>query len=78
MLKEGYKKVCMPRILVHVNELRLVFFQTKPGLFRIPTFRRWIVVPSGPDLIEEMMKAPDNVLSVREPLEEVRIASVQA
>jgi hypothetical protein len=33
------------------------------------------VVPSGSDLIEETMKAPDNILSVREPLEDVRIAA---
>jgi len=32
-------------------------------------------VLSGSDLIEEMMKAPDSVLSVREPLEDVRIAA---
>jgi len=44
--------------------------KTKPGVFRIPTFRRWIVVPSGSDLIEEAMKAPDNILSAREPLED--------
>jgi hypothetical protein len=34
-----------------------------------------MVVPSSSDLIEETMKAPDNVLSVREPLENVRIAA---
>jgi len=33
------------------------------------------VVPSGSELIEEMMKAPDNILSIREPLEDVRIAA---
>ena len=32
-------------------------------------------MPSGSDLIEEMMKAPDNVLSVCEPLEDVCIAA---
>ncbi|KAI0272056.1 cytochrome P450 [Russula aff. rugulosa BPL654] len=41
----------------------------KPGLFKVPTFRQWIVVPSGSELIEEIMKAPDNILSEREPLE---------
>jgi hypothetical protein len=44
---------------------------TKPGLFKIATFRRWIVVPSGSGLIEEVMKAPDNVISVVEPLLDV-------
>ncbi len=75
MLKEGYEKACTPWALVCVTELRLVLIQTKPGVFKIPTFRQWIVVPSGSELIEEVMKAPDNILSVREPLENVRIAA---
>ena len=32
-------------------------------------------MPTGSELIEEMLKAPDNILSVREPLEDVRIAA---
>ncbi|KAF8471427.1 cytochrome P450 [Russula ochroleuca] len=42
--------------------------KTKPGLFKIATFRRWIVVPSGTEMIEEVLKAPDSALSARGPL----------
>jgi cytochrome P450 len=45
--------------------------KTKPGLFKIATFRRWIVVPSGSELIEKVMKAPDNTISVLEPLQDL-------
>lgn len=58
-----------------MDELRLVLFQSKPGLFKIPTFRQWIVVPSGSKLIEEMMRAPENIMSIREPLEDVRTSA---
>jgi hypothetical protein len=52
-----------------------MLFQTKPGLFKVASFRGWIVVLSGSELIEEVMKSPDNTMSVREPLEEVRITT---
>jgi hypothetical protein len=75
VLKEGYEKVyIVSLILISLPELRVVRFQNKPGLFKIATFRRWIVVPSGSELIEEVMKAPDSTLSVREPLQDVRTA----
>lgn len=45
--------------------------QTKPGLFKVATFRRWVVVLSGSELIEDVRKATDDVLSNLEPLREV-------
>ena len=48
--------------------------QAKPGLFKFANFRRWVVVPSGPELIEDVRKATDDVLSIREPLRDVRTA----
>ena len=48
--------------------------QTKPGLFKIAFFRRWVVLAAGPELTEDIRKAPDNVLSMIEPVYEVRIA----
>lgn len=51
------------------------YFQTKPGLFKIATFRRWMVLATGPQLIEDVRKAPDDVLSKAEPLNEVRCAT---
>ncbi|KAH9043926.1 cytochrome P450 [Lactarius pseudohatsudake] len=44
--------------------------KTKPGLFKIATFRTWMVYPTSPNLIEDVRKAPNNVLSRRLPTEE--------
>ncbi|KAH9970801.1 cytochrome P450 [Russula compacta] len=44
--------------------------KTKPGLFKIAGFRRWVVVPSGVEQIEDVRRAPDDVLSNMEPLRE--------
>ncbi|KAH9055827.1 cytochrome P450 [Lactarius deliciosus] len=38
--------------------------KTKPGLFKIATFRRWMVLVSGPELVEDVRKASDDVLSL--------------
>ena len=79
MLKQGYEKVyyilnshLLARAKAGATCRR---FQTKPGLFKIAIFRRWIVVPSGPELIEEVMKAPDTAMAVLEPLLDVRTAA---
>ncbi|KAI9465132.1 cytochrome P450 [Lactarius psammicola] len=42
--------------------------KTRRGLFKIATFRRWMVLASGPELIEDVRKAPDDVLSQTAPL----------
>src|SRR5713226_9900344 len=76
MLQEGYKKVYLSLILIpRTRRLRLRLFQTKPCLFKVASFRGWIVVLSGSELIEEVIRSPDNTMSVREPLEEVRTAT---
>ena len=43
------------------------------GLFKIATFRGWMVLTSNPELIEDVMKAPEDILSFLVPLREVRI-----
>ncbi|KAN0126092.1 Cytochrome P450 [Lactarius tabidus] len=35
------------------------------GVFKYATFRRWMVVASSPELIEDIKKAPDDVLSLK-------------
>ncbi|KAH9959807.1 cytochrome P450 [Russula dissimulans] len=42
----------------------------KPGLFKIPTFKRWMVLPTSSELIEDVRKAPDHMLSVNEAFKE--------
>jgi hypothetical protein len=49
-------------------------FQTRPGVFKIPFFRRWIVLAAGPELAEDIRKAPDSVLDMLTPIYDVRIA----
>jgi cytochrome P450 len=51
MLKYGYEKA---------NS------QTGRGLFKIATLRRWNVLASSPELIEDVRKAPDDLLSLNE------------
>ncbi|KAH9975542.1 cytochrome P450 [Lactifluus volemus] len=40
--------------------------KTRPGLFKIASFRRWMILVAGSELIEDVRKAPDNVLSMLE------------
>jgi len=44
--------------------LKCGYEKTSRGLFKIATFRRWMVLASGPNLIEDVRKAPDDVLSL--------------
>jgi hypothetical protein len=46
-----------------------------PGLFKIAQFRRWMVLATGSQLIDDIRRAPDNVLSVKEPVNEVLYVS---
>lgn len=73
MIKEGYKKVASSEPLIHdtVCKLMLRWSQSKPGLFKIPAFRRWVVLAAGAELIEDVKRAPDDILSTHEATREV-------
>ena len=43
------------------------------GLFKIATLRKWLVVVSSPELIEDVRKAPDDALSLLAYAEDVYI-----
>ncbi|KAI0002407.1 cytochrome P450 [Russula compacta] len=51
-----------------VRMLREGYDNSRLGLFKIANFRRWMVLATGPELIEDVRKAPDNVLSMVEPV----------
>ncbi|KAN0116359.1 cytochrome P450 monooxygenase [Russula decolorans] len=63
-------------ILSYFTALRFYFYsepmlkegyeKTRPGLFKIADFRRWTVFATGPDLIEDIKRAPEDVLSRKE------------
>jgi len=69
MVNEGYEEVTFPERLAPVNVRKLMLagvFQYKSGLFKIPTFRRWMVLPASAEIIQEIKNAPDDVVSTRE------------
>ncbi|KAH9176040.1 cytochrome P450 [Lactarius sanguifluus] len=45
--------------------LKYGYENARRGVFRIATFRRWMVLVSGPELVEDVRKAPDDVLSTK-------------
>lgn len=52
------------------------YHQSKPGLFKIANFRGWMVLATGPDLIDDIKRAPDNVLSTSAAKNAVCSASI--
>jgi cytochrome P450 len=68
-------------ILSYFSALRFVFDslpmlkygyeKTGRGLFKIATFRRWMVLVSSPQLIEDVRKAPEDILSLSIPRTEL-------
>ncbi|KAI9441476.1 cytochrome P450 [Lactarius indigo] len=46
------------------SRLKYGYEKTRRGLFKTATFRRWMVLASGPEHIEDVRKAPDDVLSI--------------
>ena len=73
MLKCGYEKVNISAFLPLFQADPTSDSQSRRSLFKIATFRRWIVVVSGPEVIEDIRKAPDDVLSMEASSIEVRI-----
>lgn len=53
--------------------LKYGYEKTGRGLFKTATFQRWLVLASSPELIEDVRKAPDDVLSLTASLVEVRL-----
>jgi hypothetical protein len=51
--------------------LKYGYEKSRRGLFKIARFRRWMVLASSPELIEDIRKAPDHVLSLNAALREV-------
>ncbi|KAH9072830.1 cytochrome P450 [Lactarius deliciosus] len=68
-------------ILSYFSSLRFIFGglprlkygyeKTGRGLFKTATFQRWLVLASSPELIEDVRKAPDDVLSLTASLIEL-------
>ena len=71
MLKEGYEKViCLSLIDPSSIKLRMLLHLDKT-LFKIISYRRWIVLATGPQLIDDIRNALDDILSFHEPANEI-------
>ncbi|KAI0002413.1 cytochrome P450 [Russula compacta] len=53
-----------------IRVLKEGYEKARPGLFKVPTLGKWMVLPASPELIEDIRKAPDDVLSHHEPIAE--------
>ena len=47
--------------------------QYRGSVFKIPTVTNWVIVASGSDKVEEIRRAPDSILSMRDAIEGVVI-----
>jgi hypothetical protein len=47
------------------------FPQYKGSPFKVPKLDRWLVIVSGPEAVEELRHAPENVISIKEAAAEV-------
>ncbi|KAF8697276.1 hypothetical protein AX14_001384, partial [Amanita brunnescens Koide BX004] len=45
------------------------YHKYRGSVFKVPTMTNWMIVASGPDKVEEIRRAPDGVLSMRDGLE---------
>jgi len=74
MIQEGYDKVS---ILHHVHRrLTDCILQYYPGCFRIPSPTGWFVFATGDELVDEVARAPDNILSAKQSNRNVRMSSL--
>ena len=70
VVNAGVKKVSFFLLFPRQVMLRRIS-QWPSGLFKIPEMLQWLVVATGPSMIEEIRKAPDSVFSSQEAIEEV-------
>ncbi|KAI0272854.1 hypothetical protein BGY98DRAFT_153281 [Russula aff. rugulosa BPL654] len=62
-LTDSLVPVVFPIYFNGIPMLEEGYKKTRPGLFKIASFRRWMVLASGSELIDDIRRAPDDVLS---------------
>ncbi|KAF8467587.1 cytochrome P450, partial [Russula ochroleuca] len=53
-----------------VRMLKEGYESTRPGISKVAIFRRWVVLATGSELIEDVGRAPEDILSRTEPVNE--------
>ena len=72
MTFEGCKKVIgIASSMFHARLLTFFHEQYPNGLFRIPMLQGWLVLCSGPQLLEDIRKADGSELSIHQAIDEV-------
>ena len=74
MVKEGYEQVCIYSTMKSVSRLTLLVLsrsQFHESAFKIALFGQWIVVVSGPKIVDDLRKRSDDEVSFIEGVEEV-------
>ena len=51
--------------------------QYRGSVFKVPTMTNWMIIASGPDKVEEIRRAPDSILSMKDALDGVVILLFQ-
>ena len=73
MILEGYQRVRPPSLLSEDASTHTISSSTQyyGSTFRVAFFDRWLVIVSGPKLVDEILKLPDDEASFMESAEEV-------
>ena len=73
MIDKSVKQVTnyFPKQISHTNLTSLSSFKWPGAVFRVPDLFRWSLIASGSKHLEELYKAPENVFSSMEAINEV-------
>jgi hypothetical protein len=75
IVQRGYNQVSLrvqepPFLVLNANSV----WQHRHSIFKLPNFSRWTVVVTGSKFIDELRKAPEDVLSFAEATDEVMLS----
>ena len=78
LLEEGYQKVCVLSFYLRygITDVLLVAAQYYGTSFKVAYLDKWLVVVSGPEMLDELRRRPDEEVSFLEGAEEVRNAII--
>ena len=68
MMNKGVKQVAIPKQIWSISHIKN---QWPGAVFKVPDLFQWIVVATSSKHIEDLYKAPDNVLSSMKAIDEV-------
>jgi hypothetical protein len=71
IVEEGYTRVKLATISILLSQFYSVP-QYHGKAFKIPQINKWLVVVSGERMVEDIRRAPDDTLSLRHAIDEVR------